>query len=40
MIVQEGDPASSFYIIKEGTVTVLKGEKDIRKLSKGDSFGE
>jgi len=40
MIVQEGDPASSFYIIKEGTVTVMKGDKDIRKLSKGDSFGE
>jgi cGMP-dependent protein kinase len=40
MIVQEGDPASSFYIIKEGTVTVMKAEKDIRKLSKGDSFGE
>lgn len=25
IIVTEGDPASSFYIIKEGQVTVLKG---------------
>jgi cGMP-dependent protein kinase len=38
--VTEGDPASSFYIIKEGTVTVLKGTKEVRKLYKGDSFGE
>ncbi|KRX03427.1 Protein kinase-like domain [Pseudocohnilembus persalinus] len=40
IIVTEGDPASSFYIIKEGTVTVLKGTKEVRKLYKGDSFGE
>ena len=39
-IVVEGDPASSFYVIKSGEVTVLKGDKDIRKMSKGDSFGE
>jgi len=39
-IVVEGDPASSFYVIKEGTVTVLKGDKEIRKMGKGDSFGE
>ena len=40
IIVAEGDPASSFYVIKEGTVSVLKGEKEIRKMAKGDSFGE
>jgi cGMP-dependent protein kinase len=39
-IVNEGDPASSFYIIKEGTVQVMKGGKEIRKMLKGDSFGE
>jgi cAMP-binding proteins - catabolite gene activator and regulatory subunit of cAMP-dependent protein kinases len=39
-IVNEGDPASSFYIIKEGSVSVLKGGKEIRKMYKGDSFGE
>jgi len=40
IIVAEGDPASSFYVIKEGTVSVLKGDKEIRKMIKGDSFGE
>ncbi|EGR28852.1 protein kinase domain protein [Ichthyophthirius multifiliis] len=40
VIVTEGDPASSFYIIKEGNVTVLKANKEVRKLYKGDSFGE
>lgn len=39
-IVNEGDPASSFYIIKEGSVVVLKGNKEVRKMVKGDSFGE
>lgn len=39
-IVVEGDPASSFYVIKSGEVSVLKGEKEIRKMGKGDSFGE
>jgi cGMP-dependent protein kinase len=39
-IVAEGDPASSFYVIKSGEVAVLKGEKEIRKMVKGDSFGE
>jgi len=40
VIVHEGDPGSSFYIIKEGTVVVSKEEKEIRKLVEGDSFGE
>lgn len=39
-IVVEGDQASSFYIIKEGQVSVLKGGKELRKMNKGDSFGE
>jgi len=39
-IVNEGDPASSFYIIKEGTVQILKGGKELRKMGGGDSFGE
>jgi cGMP-dependent protein kinase 1 len=32
VIVAEGDPASSFYVIKEGTVVVLKGDKELRKM--------
>lgn len=39
-IVVEGDPASSFYIVKEGQVVVFKGDREIRKMNKGDSFGE
>jgi cGMP-dependent protein kinase len=39
-IVSEGDPASSFYIIKDGICQVLKGTTEIRKLFKGESFGE
>lgn len=39
-IIQEGDPGSSFYLIKQGTVSISKGNKFIRKLTKGDSFGE
>ena len=39
-IVNEGDAADSFYMIKEGTVSVWKDKKEICKLGKGDSFGE
>jgi cGMP-dependent protein kinase len=39
-VVNEGDPASSFYIIKEGLVTITKAGKEIRKMTKGESFGE
>ena len=40
VIVVEGDPASSYYIIKEGQVQILKGNKEIRKMNKGEAFGE
>ena len=39
VIVNEGDPGSSFYIIKEGTAAVYKGNKLMAKLEKTDSFG-
>ncbi|EGR32104.1 protein kinase domain protein [Ichthyophthirius multifiliis] len=39
-IVNEGDSADSFYMIKDGTVSVWQSGKIIRKLQKGDSFGE
>lgn len=40
VIVNEGDPGSSFYIIKEGSAAVYKGNKLMTKLEKTDSFGE
>ncbi|KAL4510050.1 hypothetical protein ABPG72_010243 [Tetrahymena utriculariae] len=39
-IVNKDDPASSFYIIKEGKVSVMLGNKEVRTLSQGESFGE
>lgn len=40
IIVTEGDPGSSFYIIKEGTASLWKGNKELKRLEKADSFGE
>ncbi|KAL4507522.1 hypothetical protein ABPG73_012210 [Tetrahymena malaccensis] len=40
IIVSEDDPASSFYIIKEGSVSVMRGGAEVRTLQGGDSFGE
>jgi cGMP-dependent protein kinase len=43
-IVREGTSGDTFYIISEGTVTVTKSkdkkEEEIRKLTKGEYFGE
>lgn len=32
--------ANSFYIIKLGTVSILKNAQELRKMVAGDSFGE
>lgn len=39
-IVCEGDRADSFYLIKEGKVSVWKNKEIIRNLYQSDSFGE
>lgn len=39
-IVNEGDPGDLLYIIKDGVVSCLKGDKEIRQMGKGDFFGE
>ena len=39
-IVLEGDPGDLLYIIQRGTVICSKEGKDIRRLEKGDFFGE
>ena len=39
-IVTEGESADSFYLIKQGSVSVWKDKKLIRNMSEGDSFGE
>lgn len=38
--MNDGDQADSFYMIKEGSVTIYKGTQFIRTLYKGESFGE
>ena len=39
-IVNEGDPGDLFYIIKEGTVSCTKEGNEVRRLVKGEFFGE
>ena len=39
-IVNEGDPGDLFYLIKEGSVSCLAGGKEVRKMVKGEFFGE
>jgi cGMP-dependent protein kinase len=39
-VVTEGDMATSYYIIKKGCVMAVKGGKDVRKMEKGEEFGE
>lgn len=39
-VVTEGEPGDVFYIIKEGTVTCSANGVEVRKMRKGDYFGE
>jgi cGMP-dependent protein kinase len=39
-IVNKGDMANSYYVIKEGVVECWNNENFIRELNEGDSFGE
>lgn len=40
MIVNEGDRADSYYVIKSGSVSVLNKGVPVRELGPTDSFGE
>lgn len=39
-IVSEGDPGDLFYVIKEGTVVCTQQGKEIRRMAKGEYFGD
>lgn len=39
-IIKEGDPGSCFFFIKSGETSVYKGSKFLKKLTRGDYFGE
>ena len=40
VVVNEGDPGNSLYIIKKGEIGVYKGDRRVRVLKEGESFGE
>jgi len=40
VIFRQGDYDSKFYIVKEGTATCLRHEKDFARLGAGDYFCE
>lgn len=40
VVFTEGDMGSKFYIIKEGEVVVVSGDKEVNRLFKADFFGE
>ena len=39
-IVNEGDPGDLFFIIKHGSVTCISNGKSVRRMNKGEFFGE
>lgn len=40
VLILEGDPGNSFFILAAGEVKVIKGKKLLNTLKAGDSFGE
>ena len=40
VIIREGDKGRKFYIIKDGTAKVMKGDKEVATLETGQYFGE
>lgn len=39
-IVREGDPGDGFYLVTDGEVRVVQGDRELRRLGPGSSFGE
>lgn len=40
IIVREGEPGDRFYLIRAGTVEVVRAGRRVARLGEGDSFGE
>jgi cAMP-dependent protein kinase regulator len=40
VIIHEGDPGHSFYLLESGEAAAYKGEKQVLSYKKGDFFGE
>jgi CRP-like cAMP-binding protein len=39
-LAQQGAAGYAFYVLKDGTATVIQGDEEIRRLGPGDFFGE
>ncbi len=39
-VFKQGDKASSFFIVEQGSLNVIVNEKMVRELKSGDGFGE
>jgi CRP-like cAMP-binding protein len=39
-LTQQGASGYAFYILRDGTATVIQGDEEIRRLGPGDFFGE
>jgi CRP/FNR family transcriptional regulator, cyclic AMP receptor protein len=39
-LVKKGDSAVAFFVVLEGELSVLVGSKEVRRLGRGDHFGE
>jgi ATP-binding cassette subfamily B protein len=39
-LTREGKPGYAFYVLRDGTATVVEGDREVRRLGPGDFFGE
>ena len=39
-LTQQGAAGYAFYVLRDGTATVIQGDEEIRRLGPGDFFGE
>lgn len=39
-LTQQGAAGYAFYVLRDGTATVMQGDEEIRRLGPGDFFGE
>jgi hypothetical protein len=39
-VIAEGEPGTNYYLVLDGTLVVMQGERVLRQLGPGDAFGE
>jgi len=40
LVFEEGSPGDAFFIVKYGTVAVVKGNEEVARMGQGQHFGE